>query len=769
MGYIPIRGLLALFFKGVNMTKPYDIQKKKRKRQRLKTIFKWFASITIVLVTLTSLLAVIFVQNHLKTLPDVNSQQLNTFGPTKILDDSDNVIYQDPATRYTEITYEQIPDLYKKGLIATEDKSFWENKGISLKAQIVMILGSVYSKINKSYRPRGGSTLTQQLIKNKYFNGGRGVDTVTRKIQEIHLSSQVAEKFSKKDILTKYVNSLEYSEGATGLATIMMTYFGKIPEQYSERTVQNIAEQAYLIGLGQAPSGYNLYEHPEDAQTRMRTVLKILLDEELISKTEYEEAKNYDLTSNLQPRFRESEAQRLQNLKYKVYTDEVLNELYRLGYNPKDASLTVHTFLNQTTFDNITNTVRNAQYYQDGEGGSEQVGATVINSEGIVVGMVGSRYADDELNRATQNTRSSGSSTKPFTAYAPLLQYFGNQYNTASSFSTAPYLYPGTSVYMNNYGNYTYGVQNIQYALRMSLNTPVGRIDDEILGSTRMKKFLNGVGLDVKASYSSVDGIGINISTLQAAAAYNAINNGGVYTEPRFINKITFVDKSEKVVEPKRVQAMNASTAFVLSQMLRGVVSAPYTAKEAAIPQYEGYAGKTGSVALDATSGAYPAYGIGGSDVWYDSITNGGYSIALWFGYDKPNESPQVADDFKGPQWLGRDLQLQLNAGRNVPNWTQPSTVSFLGGSGFDTHWAITDSADIDSSLSTGVEVPAISGNYSIFNTIKSVNSQSDIKSTWSKDLTGKDKQRFDFYQMTPDELENTNIINSSLYNILED
>ena len=77
------------------MTKPYDIQKKKRKRQRLKTIFKWFASITIVLVTLASLLAVIFVQNHLKTLPDVNSQQLNTFGPTKILDDSGNVIYQD--------------------------------------------------------------------------------------------------------------------------------------------------------------------------------------------------------------------------------------------------------------------------------------------------------------------------------------------------------------------------------------------------------------------------------------------------------------------------------------------------------------------------------------------------------------------------------------------------------------------------------------------------------------------------------------------------
>ena len=751
------------------MLKPYTKQRLRKIKQKIKSISKWFALIMVLFATALGLYSVIFVQNHLKTLPAVNSQQLNTHGPTKILDDSGNTIYQDPGVRYTEITYDQIPELYKDGLIATEDKSFWKNKGISLKAQIVMIAGQLYSKINKSYRPRGGSTLTQQLIKNKYFNGGRGVDTVTRKIQEIYLSGQVADKFSKKEILTQYVNSLEYSEGAIGLATIMMTYFGKTPEQYKERTTQNIAEQAYLIGLGQAPSGYNLYEHPEDAHIRMKTVLKVLLDENLITEKEYQKAKDYDLTSNLQPRYRESEAQRVQNLKYKVYTDEVINELYSLGYNPKDASLTVHTFLNQATFDSITNTVRNSQYYQDGEGGNEQVGATVINSEGIVVGMVGSRFENDELNRATQNTRSSGSSTKPFTAYAPLLQYFGNQYNTTSAFSTAPYLYPGTNVYMNNYGNYTYGVQNIQYSLRMSLNTPVARIDDEILGSTRMKKFLNSVGLDVKSSYSSVDGIGINISTLQAAAAYNAINNGGVYTKPRFINKITFIDKSEKVIEPQRVQAMNASTAFVLAQMLRGSVSAPYTAKEAAIPQYAGYAGKTGSVALDESSGAYPAYGLGGSDVWFDSITNGGYSIALWFGYDKPNESPQVADDFKGPQWLGRDLQLQLNAGRNVPNWTQPDTVTSLGGSGFDTHWAITDSADIDESLSTGMEVPQINNNYSILKSITGAKSQSDVSNNWSKDLTVKDKQRFDYYKKNSEELDNTSIINSSLYNILED
>lgn len=163
-----------------------------------------------------------------------------------------------------------------------------------------------------------------------------------------------------------------------------------------------------------------------------------------------------------------------------------------------------------------------------------------------LLGMVGSRYDNNEVNRATQRTRSSGSSTKPFTAYGPLLQYMGNDYNTASSFSSSPYLYPGTSIYMNNWGNYSYGNVSIQRALRLSLNTVVARIDDEILGSNRMKTFLNELSLDTKDTYSSIDGIGLYISTLDAAAAWNTLNNGGIYTEPRFINYIEFSDGSKK-------------------------------------------------------------------------------------------------------------------------------------------------------------------------------------------------------------------------------
>ena len=170
----------------------------KTKKHTMRKILKWSGLSSLVVIAGLMLYSMIFIQNHLKTLPEVSTQQLNTYGPTKIVDSAGNVIYQSPSKRYTEIKYDQIPELYKDGLIATEDKTFWKNKGISLKSQVIMIAGTIYSKINKSYQPRGGSTITQQLIKNKFFNGGQGIDTVTRKIQEIYLSGQFIDKFSKK-------------------------------------------------------------------------------------------------------------------------------------------------------------------------------------------------------------------------------------------------------------------------------------------------------------------------------------------------------------------------------------------------------------------------------------------------------------------------------------------------------------------------------------------------------------------------------------------
>lgn len=738
-----------------------------KNKLRKKIIKRIFLTLFFMLTTLI-LVSSFYIYMNLRTLPKVDSQYLQTYEPTKIVDKNNNIIWE-PTDKHVEVLkYNEIPSLYKDTLIAVEDKTYWTNHGYSMMGVGNMILTTIASKLTSKVEARGGSTLEQQLIKNVYFNGGYGIKTITRKIQEIYLARQINHNFSKKEILTFYVNHLSFAEGDTGIGAAMKTYFGKDKSQYKDKTIPNIAEQAYLAGLGQNPTRYNLYTNPKAGNERKNVVLSVMLENKLITKSEYEDAKNYDVSKSLKPRYWESEQQRQLNLKYTSYTDEVLKRVKLMGYNINDVSFTIHTYLDPSIYDKITDMSREDKYYQDGKGGTEEIGVTVINKDGIVLGMVGSRYENNEVNRATQRTRSSGSSTKPFTAYGPLLQYMGDTYNTASSFSSAPYKYPGTNIYMNNWGNYTYGNVSIQRALRLSLNTVVGRIDDQILGSNRMKTFLNGLSLDTKDTYSSIDGIGLYISTLDAAAAWNALNNGGIYIEPRFIDYIEFSDGSKKEMPVEKQRAMNESTAWVLTQMLRGVVTPGYTGASAAITNkdYTGYAGKTGTVGLDASSPSPNVYGAGGSDSWFNSITNEGYSVSIWTGYDKPNESPQVADSFKGPQLLGKDLQLYLNGNKSIPNWNKPKNVVDLGGTGIESNYGISDSRDI--TQYTDTTTLNISPNYKALDGIKDIKTSNKVDINWAKHLSGKEASAYSLYETNPDIVSNPLIINDELYKLIE-
>lgn len=668
-------------------------QKKEKRKGRWRKRLLLFFIINVLLVLFVLLGGMLFIRHRLTSLPAIDAQYLSTYEPSKILDKNGDIIWQPTDQRATILTYEEIPEFYETAIVAVEDENFWTSPGISIKGMTNMVYGVLRSKIDTDYKPRGGSTIDQQLIKNKFFDGGTGHEVTTRKIQELFLAMQLNENFTKQEILTFYINDLEFAEGATGLGTIMKTYFNKTPNDYTERNTETIAELSYLAGLSQAPSRYNLYTNPEEATKRMQTVLSILFEQDLITEEEYTQAKAYDLTTNLQPRGWEAKEQVQKNLKYKHYTDGVMDELERLGYDIRQLSLTVHTYFDPAVSDQITALVQNPKYYLDD---NQQTGVAVVDKDGIVTALVGSSKPNDEFNRALSDVRSSGSSMKPFTAYGPLLQYFGDTYNTASTFDTSAYPYPGSNAVMRNFGGGVYGYQTMQKSLRYSYNTPVGRIDDEILGSVRMKTFLHGLGLDVKETYSSVDGIGLNVSPLQSAAAYNALNNLGVYTEPRFIQKLVFSDETEKEIKPKTRQAMNPSVAYVLNEILRGVPGGDGTAGYAKIPAYVGYAGKTGSVKFDDAVNPPAPYGDGGSDVWYCSYTNGGYSIAVWCGYDTPNTSPRIPNYYKGYQDINRDLQLLLNGNRDVPDWTMPEGVSVLSGSGLSTHYAVTDSKDLE-------------------------------------------------------------------------
>ena len=677
-------------------------QTKKPHRWRKRILI--FLLVNFMVIVLALLAGMLYIRQRLNSLPAVDAQYLETYEPSRILDRNGDVIWQPTDQRTVRLTYEQIPEFYETAIVAVEDADFWESPGVSVKGIGNMVYSVLRSKVDEGYTARGGSTIDQQLIKNKFFDGGKGHEVTTRKIQELFLAMQLNENFTKEEILTFYVNDLEYAEGSTGLGAIMRTYFNKGPEDYVERNVENIAELSYLAGSSQAPSKYNLYTHPEAAKERKDTVLGILLDGGHITQKEHDRAAEFDLTANLQPRGWEADAQVAKNLKYKHYTDGVIDEVEAMGYDLSQVSLTIKTYLDPAVYDSVTALVQDPKYYLDDE---QQVGAAVIDINGIVVAVVGSSHAGDEYNRAIDLARSSGSSMKPFTAYGPLLQYFGDTYDTSSTFDTSNYTYPGTNSVMHNYGGGVYGYQTMQKSLRYSYNTPVARIDDQILGSVRIKTFLHGLGLDVQDTYSAVDGIGLYVSPLQSAAAYNALNNLGTYTQPRFVESIAFSDGSVKEVEPVTTKAMNPSVAYTLNQILRGVPGGDGTASGAAIPAYTGYAGKTGSVDFDPAVNPPAPYGEGSSDIWYCSYTNGGYAISVWTGYDVPNESPQVPDYYKGQQQISRDLQKLLNGNREVPDWEMPNGVERISGSGLSAHYRVTDSKDLDE---TGISWADVSG-----------------------------------------------------------
>lgn len=710
-----------------------------------KSVFKWTFVVGCLCGLLVFAAGLFYIDHTLKTLPPIDAVYLNTYGTTQITDKDGTVIYEDTSRLVKSATYDELPELYTKGLIAVEDNKFWESKGYSITGMANGLLGR-----------RGGSTIEQQLIKNTYYNGGVGYKTITRKIHEVFLAKQMDENLSKKEILTYYINKLELGENTVGAKAAMIAYFNKTPEQLKEKTPENIAQLAYIVGLGQAPTTYDLYLS-DNGIKRTKTVLGVWADAGIITKQEYKDAKAVDLKATLAPRYHWQEAQKAINAEYQEYTSQVLNEVKELGYDTKNTTLKIKSYLNKELYRQIQETVLAGPYLDD----QLQVGVAVMNTDGVVIGMVGGR-GNTEWNHATQQTRSSGSSMKPFTAYGPLLQYFGDSYNTATRFDTSPYVYPGTSLVMKNYGGATYGMLDMQQSLRWSLNTPVARIDDEILGSNRMKTFLSGLGLDVKDTYSANDGIGLDISPLQAAAAYNAINNGGVYTEPRFVDEITFVDGTVKKVEPRRRRAMNESVAYTLTQMLRGVPKQQIgSAPAAEIPQYAGYAGKTGSVAFgDGINNNY-LYGPGGSDVWYDSITNGGYSVAVWMGYDSPNTDPQIPDEFKGRQVIGKNLQLLLNNGKEVPNWAQPNTVKLLSGSDITAHYAITDAGDINNGLG------AIIGDLPAIPNIKNIKPETKADKNWYDKLTKREKALYDAYIANPSAFENNGVLSDEVHELI--
>lgn len=647
----------------MEMKRKQELTRLQKIKKIISKTFKILFKFTLLLIFTASLFTGFYVLKTVNDSPKITESLLNeSVGETSNMYATDGtIIWSDTEHIRDYIKIEDVPDNYKKMLLATEDKDFYTNPGFDFKALINAVL---------SRGRRGGSGINQQLVKNVSFSSSDEDRTIKRKIQELFLSIQMEKNFSKDKILEYYINLINMGEGSYGANTIAITYYNQSLKDLTGNDASTISKLAIIAGLGQAPSTYNLYDNPEAVEKRREEVLLSALREKIIDENMYEEVKKVPVQEGLQTRYWRNTNVLEQGKEHSAYIASALEQIKDLGYDLNRTPMQIYTALDTKVNSEVKSIFDNFYGYQDEN--MQAAGTFIDPNTGYVMAQYGGRYGEAfGLNRATQKTRSSGSSTKPWISYGPAIEYFGK--GSGTLLDSSNYTYPGTSIVARNYGGATYGNISMAKALKWSLNTPAIRLLDEVTGSANTKKFLSGIGMDVNETYGGQDALGLNISTQQLAAAQATLANLGTYKTPQYITKIKFNDNSEKEIILPSNKAMNESTAYILLRMMEEVPRADGTARFAILP-YSGYAVKTGTVGYDSSYG----FGDGtASDLWIGGTTKS-VSAGFWVGYDTPYEyGNQIYESvYHNHQVLFKQLMQYFNEGKDTSQWEKPSTVT---------------------------------------------------------------------------------------------
>lgn len=638
------------------------------------TVIQWLKYVAIAAISFFLLLfvlgALIFGYYAMKA-PTLSEKDLVATTSSKIYDNKNNLIADLGAEKRINVTANEIPTDLVNAIIAIEDHRFFNHRGVD----IVRIGGSFLHNLHGG--SQGGSTLTQQLIKLTYFSTSASDRTLSRKIQEAWLATQLEKKATKQEILTYYVNKVFMANGNYGMQTAAKSYYGKDLKDLS------LPQVALLAGMPQAPNQYDPYSHPEAAQQRRNLVLKEMLDMKSISNKQYEAAVNTPVTDGLQSLSSSSS--------YPAYMDNYLKEVIEqveeeTGYNLLTTGMDVYTNVDteaQKKLWDIYNTDEYVNYPDD----EMQVASTVIDvNNGKVIAQLGSRHQSSNVsfgtNQAVETNRDWGSTMKPITDYAPALEH--EEYtSTAATITDEPYNFPHSSTPFYNWDRSYYGSITMTYAIQQSRNVPAVKALEKV-GLKKAKKFLNGLGIDYPemvyanaiSSNTSDSSNKYGASSEKMAAAYAAFANGGTYYKPKYVSRVVFSDGTTKEFDSEGTRAMKATTAYMMTDMMKTVLMSGTGANAAISGVYQ--AGKTGtSNYSDNELNKLTKNSSYSSIVMPDESFVGytpEYSMAVWTGYSNRltpvlDNGMQVATD------VYRQMMLYLANNNNSghTDWTQPS------------------------------------------------------------------------------------------------
>lgn len=563
-----------------------------------------------------------------------------------------------------EVSLDEVSDLVKQAVIATEDELFYEHNGVVPKA----IIRAIIQEVTNAEQKTGGSTLTQQLIKNQILTNEVSFE---RKAKEILLAMRLENFFDKDEILEAYLNIVPFGREASGqnIAGIQTAAKGIFGVDASELT---LPQAAFLAGLPQNPYRYTPFtsdgklkdaEGLEPGINRMKTVLRRMYHTGIISEKEYNEAIEYDIVNDftekgispidkypaivfeLEERAREiikgilaeEDGYTLEEIE----EDEELNEQYtiladralrRNGYH-------IHSTINKKMYDKMQKIVKNYQYYgpdrtitENGETRTEQVENALVlieNKTGKILSFVPGRdfrVGDREFNYATKARRSPGSTFKPFT-YAPGFEL--GAFQPGSVFADVPTSYGGYSP--KNYGGAYYGLVTVREAMKNSYNVTAVKAYSKIIDQDIIGQFISKMGfktIDQSEAGNralALGGLTYGVTVEENTSAFTTFSNYGLYRKSYMIEKIT--DSEGNIIyehKDEPVEVFSPQTAYLMLDMLRDVIRGGTASYLQSQLKYGGvdWAGKTG------TSQDY-------KDAWFIA-TNPNVTLGSWIGYDTP-------------------------------------------------------------------------------------------------------------------------------------
>jgi penicillin-binding protein 1B len=545
------------------------------------------------------------------------------------------------------LTFDDLPPVLVQAILSIEDRRFFDHAGVD----VLAIIRAVVHNSGEGSSGQGGSTITQQLVKNTYLTPER---TFKRKYAEAMLSLALERRLSKQDIFALYCSEIYLGQrgsvAARGVEEAANLYFQKDLKSLT------LAEAATLAGMIQGPARYSPEKHPEAATERRNTVLNAMLREEFITKEQYTSATQQHLlvTAKQQPDSAVAPY-------FIDYVNRIAEKELEVSGGDSRVYTTIDLELQKIAEQSLKRQLdRLAPFYPSPDHRPQAALVALDPRTGEVLAMIGGRnYGESQLNRATDAYRQPGSTFKPF-VYAAALE---SGMSPVRMFADSPreFTYDGNRIYRpaNYGGGYSMREVTMRTGLVKSLNVVTVDVAMQT-GLSRIARLAEGVGLPKPEKYPSLALGTTEVTPLQLAAAYASLVNGGQSITPRAVRSVAEPPGTHSLLDNDRV--MKPTTAYMITNMLTGVIDHGTARSVRNVVKGAAVAGKTGT----------------SRDSWFAGYTPNLVCV-VWIGFDDNSQVELTGAEGALPVWaefISEAVKVRPELGGS--NFECPEGIKFV-------------------------------------------------------------------------------------------